>query len=211
MDAKQACADSGEALADYLRVALLAEHLDFTIRNDSLPELPSHRRFQDRKLHPYDLRALPAFRFESVVEAPAKRYGVTETRRCAGGERPEGRRLAAAGIRIATVVAPVRGQAPLAQRPFRQDWRPQLAPRFQLRQCRPASPSAGSDDAAPGVDPHCPDALVSGSTHEQGLQELSWAVGRNIQIDYRFGADDPDLLQIQLGRFRPTLVVGDWV
>ena len=63
-DAKQACADSGEALADYLRVALLAEHLDFTIRNDSLPELQSHRRFQGLKLHPYDLRALPAFRFE---------------------------------------------------------------------------------------------------------------------------------------------------
>jgi hypothetical protein len=72
--------DSGEALADYLRVALLAAtswHLAFTIRNDSLPELQSHRRFQDLKLHPYDLRALPAFRFESVVEAPAKRYGVT--------------------------------------------------------------------------------------------------------------------------------------
>jgi hypothetical protein len=70
--------DSGEALADYLRVALLAAtswHLAFTIRNDSLPELQSHRRFQDLKLHPYDLRALPAFRFES--EAPAKRYGVT--------------------------------------------------------------------------------------------------------------------------------------
>jgi hypothetical protein len=72
--------DSGEALADYLRVALLAAtswHLAFTIRSDSLPELQSHRRFQDLKLHPYDLRALPAFRFESVVEAPAKRYGVT--------------------------------------------------------------------------------------------------------------------------------------
>jgi hypothetical protein len=71
--------DSGEALADYLRVALLAAtswHLAFTIRNDSLPELQSHRRFQDLKLHPYDLRALPVFRFESVIEAPAKRYGV---------------------------------------------------------------------------------------------------------------------------------------
>jgi putative ABC transport system substrate-binding protein len=28
---------------------------------------------------------------------------------------------------------------------------------------------------------------------EQGLRELSWTVGRNIQIDYRFGAADPDL------------------
>jgi formylglycine-generating enzyme required for sulfatase activity len=71
--------DSGEALADYLRVALLAAtswHIAFTIRTDSFPELQSHRRFQDLKLHPYDLRALPTFRFESVVEAPAKRYGV---------------------------------------------------------------------------------------------------------------------------------------
>jgi hypothetical protein len=31
-------------------------HLAFTIRSDSLPELQSHRRFQDLKLHPYDLR-----------------------------------------------------------------------------------------------------------------------------------------------------------
>jgi hypothetical protein len=72
--------DSGQALADYLRVALAAAtswSLAFTIRNDSLPELQSHRRFQDLKLHVYDLRALPVYRFESVVEAPAKRYGVT--------------------------------------------------------------------------------------------------------------------------------------
>jgi putative tryptophan/tyrosine transport system substrate-binding protein len=30
---------------------------------------------------------------------------------------------------------------------------------------------------------------------EKGLQELSWIVGRNIQIDYRFGAGDPDLFR----------------
>jgi putative ABC transport system substrate-binding protein len=30
---------------------------------------------------------------------------------------------------------------------------------------------------------------------EQGLQELSWTVGRNIRIDYRFGAADPDLIR----------------
>jgi putative ABC transport system substrate-binding protein len=29
---------------------------------------------------------------------------------------------------------------------------------------------------------------------EQSLHELSWTVGRNIQIDYRFGAGDPNLL-----------------
>jgi formylglycine-generating enzyme required for sulfatase activity len=71
---------SGEALGDYLRAALAASstnwQLAFTIRTDSLPELQSHRRFQDLKARGYDLRAVPAYRFESVVEGPAKRYGV---------------------------------------------------------------------------------------------------------------------------------------
>jgi hypothetical protein len=72
--------DSGEALADYLRAALAATagrwQLAFTIRTDSFPELQSHRRFQDLKARGYDLRAVPVFRFDSVVEEPAKRYGV---------------------------------------------------------------------------------------------------------------------------------------
>jgi putative ABC transport system substrate-binding protein len=41
-------------------------------------------------------------------------------------------------------------------------------------------------------DPNVPARLAA---FEQGLRELSWAVGRNIQIDYRFGAADPDLLR----------------
>jgi putative tryptophan/tyrosine transport system substrate-binding protein len=41
-------------------------------------------------------------------------------------------------------------------------------------------------------DPEVPVRLAA---FEQGLQELSWAVGRNIQIDYRFGAGDPDLFR----------------
>jgi formylglycine-generating enzyme required for sulfatase activity len=72
--------DSGEALADYLRAALAASatnwHLAFTIRSDSFPELQSHRRFQDLEARGYDLRAIQVFRFDSVVEEPAKRYGV---------------------------------------------------------------------------------------------------------------------------------------
>jgi formylglycine-generating enzyme required for sulfatase activity len=72
---------SGEALADYLRAALASSgsrwQLAFTIRTDSFPELQRHRRFQDLKARGYDLRAIPVFRFESVVEEPAKRYGVT--------------------------------------------------------------------------------------------------------------------------------------
>ena len=81
----QADSDSGEALADYLRAALAATaslwQLAFTIRTDSFPELQSHRRFQDLKARAYDLRAVPVFRFDSVVEEPAKRYGVTSTTR----------------------------------------------------------------------------------------------------------------------------------
>jgi formylglycine-generating enzyme required for sulfatase activity len=72
--------DSGEALADYLRAALASTtsrwQLAFTIRTDSFPELQSHRRFQDLNARGYDLRAIPVFRFDSVVEEPAKRYGV---------------------------------------------------------------------------------------------------------------------------------------
>jgi hypothetical protein len=71
---------SGEALADYLRAALGTTRspwqLAFTIRTDSFPELQNHRRFQNLAARGYDLRALPVFRFDSVVEEPAKRYGV---------------------------------------------------------------------------------------------------------------------------------------
>jgi formylglycine-generating enzyme required for sulfatase activity len=71
--------DNGEVLADYLRAAVAAAtswQLVLTIRTDSFPELQGHRRFQGLEAHPFDLRALSAFRFESVIEAPAQRYGV---------------------------------------------------------------------------------------------------------------------------------------
>jgi formylglycine-generating enzyme required for sulfatase activity len=77
---EMARADGGEALADYLCAALSAAtnswQLAFAIRTDSFSELQSHRRFQDLRARCYDLRALPVFRFDSVVEEPAKRYGV---------------------------------------------------------------------------------------------------------------------------------------
>jgi hypothetical protein len=72
---------SAEALADYLRVALgstkSAWQLAFTIRSDSFAELQHHHRFQDLKARGYDLRAIPVFSFDSVVEEPAKRYGAS--------------------------------------------------------------------------------------------------------------------------------------
>lgn len=72
--------ESGAALADYLRAALApatsAWRLAFTIRTDSFPELQSHRHFQGLEARCYDLRAMPVFRFDSVIEEPAQRYGV---------------------------------------------------------------------------------------------------------------------------------------
>ena len=72
--------DSGDALADYLKVALTSTvsnwQLAFTTRTDSFPELQSHRRFQNLETRGFDLRAIPIFRFDNVVEQPAKRYGV---------------------------------------------------------------------------------------------------------------------------------------
>jgi formylglycine-generating enzyme required for sulfatase activity len=71
--------DSADALGDYLRVALATTsrwQLAFTIRTDSFPELQGHRRFQALEARGYDLRAIPVYRFNRVVEEPAKRYGV---------------------------------------------------------------------------------------------------------------------------------------
>jgi formylglycine-generating enzyme required for sulfatase activity len=72
--------ESGDALAACLRAALASTasrwQLAFTIRTDSFPELQRHSRFQDLRARAYDLRAVPAFRFDSVIEQPAMRYGV---------------------------------------------------------------------------------------------------------------------------------------
>ncbi|MCI0600365.1 MAG: toll/interleukin-1 receptor domain-containing protein, partial [Beijerinckiaceae bacterium] len=72
---------SAEALADYLRVALDTTRspwqLAFTIRTDSFPELQAHPRFQNLEARGYDLRAIPIFYFDNVIEEPAKRYGVS--------------------------------------------------------------------------------------------------------------------------------------
>ena len=71
---------SGQALADYLRAALSIPsspwQLVFTIRTDSFPELQRHPRFEGLEIRSYDLRSIPVFRFDHVVEEPAKRYGV---------------------------------------------------------------------------------------------------------------------------------------
>ena len=70
--------ESGDAMADYLRAALFtgSVQLALTIRTDSFPELQRHPRFQGLEARGYDLRPLPVYRFDQVVEAPARRYGV---------------------------------------------------------------------------------------------------------------------------------------
>jgi formylglycine-generating enzyme required for sulfatase activity len=71
--------ESGDALADFLRAMVgagTAWRLMFAIRTDSLSELQSHPRFHGIEARGHDLRALPVFRFDEIVEAPARRYGV---------------------------------------------------------------------------------------------------------------------------------------
>jgi putative ABC transport system substrate-binding protein len=56
-------------------------------------------------------------------------------------------------------------------------------------------------------DPYLPVVLAA---FDQGLQEFSWAVGRNIQIDYRSGAANPDLLRkyaAELVALAPDVIV----
>jgi formylglycine-generating enzyme required for sulfatase activity len=78
---------NGECLSDYLRVILLphAERhpndtsdwlLAFTTRTDSFAEVQSHRLFRGLEARGYDLRTMSVFRFDMVVEEPARRYGV---------------------------------------------------------------------------------------------------------------------------------------
>jgi formylglycine-generating enzyme required for sulfatase activity len=71
-------AKSSQCLADYLRVAIAttAWHLAFTTRTDSFAEVQSHRVFRGLEARGYDLRTMPVFRFDTVVEEPARRYDV---------------------------------------------------------------------------------------------------------------------------------------
>lgn len=71
--------DSADALSDILRVAVDASaawRLMFTIRTDKLADLQADHRFAGLESQGYDLRTLPVFRFNDVIEFPSKRYGV---------------------------------------------------------------------------------------------------------------------------------------
>lgn len=73
-------AKSSDALAAYLQCAQASGasswHLTFTIRTDSFSELQGHPRFLNLEARGYDLRAIPSFRFDNVIESPCKRYDI---------------------------------------------------------------------------------------------------------------------------------------
>jgi hypothetical protein len=81
--------ESADALSDYLRAALVnsafqqdTEQGDtralvcLTVRTDSFPELQKSRRFAGLDARCADIRPLPLYRFDAVIEGPASRYGV---------------------------------------------------------------------------------------------------------------------------------------
>jgi hypothetical protein len=76
--------DSADALADYLRAALLQAPGDepahyaviMTVRTDSFQEVQTSRRLERVSTRLLDLRPLPIYRFADVIEQPAVRYDV---------------------------------------------------------------------------------------------------------------------------------------
>jgi formylglycine-generating enzyme required for sulfatase activity len=76
----RADSDAGDALAAYLRAASAMTRnrwrIVLTIRTDSFPDFQRHRRFEDWETRPRDLRTVKGYRFDTIIEEPAKRYGV---------------------------------------------------------------------------------------------------------------------------------------
>jgi putative ABC transport system substrate-binding protein len=57
-----------------------------------------------------------------------------------------------------------------------------------------------------------PLALARVAAFQQGLQELGWTVGRNVQIDYRWAAGDPELYRkyaAELIALKPAVILAD--
>ena len=170
----------------------------FTIRTDSFPELQSHRRFQELKARGYDLRAVPVFRFDSVVEEPAKRYGVevdTALVDALHGRRAERGRASAAGLRAATSVAAVRGLGRVVAgelRPRRRFARPHRGRR--RRALRGLAPE--EDVALPAGPPTKARIDLAASTFVPALAQINdqGATIRRIAAWSSFNEEQQDLL-----------------
>src|SRR5712664_580254 len=80
----QAVGDGADALADYLKAALLQVQegepahyaVVLTVRTDSFQEVQTSRRFEGLRTRLFDLRSLPMYRIAEAIEQPAGRYGV---------------------------------------------------------------------------------------------------------------------------------------
>ena len=79
----RASGESADALADYLKAALLPGDggpapyaVVLTVRSDSFPEIQAAQRFEGIATRTFDLRTLPTYRFDAAIEQPASRYGV---------------------------------------------------------------------------------------------------------------------------------------
>jgi len=57
------------------------------------------------------------------------------------------------------------------------------------------SGKVGRIGALMGIAENDPEARPRAMAFEQGLQELGWTAGRNIRIDYRWAADDPERIR----------------
>jgi hypothetical protein len=76
--------NSADALADYVRAALLQAPGDepahyavvMTVRTDSFQEVQTSARLEGVSTRLLDLRPLPIYRFADAIEQPASRYGV---------------------------------------------------------------------------------------------------------------------------------------
>jgi putative ABC transport system substrate-binding protein len=63
-----------------------------------------------------------------------------------------------------------------------------------------------------GIAENDPEARLRVKAFQQGLRDLGWLDGRNVRIDYRFAASDPDRIKqyvAELVRLAPDVIVGN--
>jgi putative tryptophan/tyrosine transport system substrate-binding protein len=63
-----------------------------------------------------------------------------------------------------------------------------------------------------GISENDPEAQSRVKAFQKGLRDLGWVEGRNIRIDYRFAASDPNRIKeyvAELVRLAPDVIVGN--